>query len=537
MKQAVIYARVSGDSQREEKTIESQIAELRELCEKDKVKIVKEYIDDGWTGETLARPALDKLRDDAGKGIFETLYMWKTDRLGRDHIDQGIVKRELKKQGIKIIISGILLTEQNKLQNDIEALLAEYEKRQFMERTRRGKLHKAKNGKLMRCRPPFGYRFVEKAKEWILEIVPEETKFVMLVFKLYFQYQSIGKVVKELLDRGFQTKNNCVWNRSQITNMLNNEAYIGLWHYNKNKNVEPKIRKQKFYKKVRSSHIVRDKKDWIILEIPAIIDKEVFENAQELLKRNHKIFTNTKEIYLLTGLLRCKECGSRMIGMAHNKKFKKKNGEVSIYRNHYYRCSIAHKSFPYPQSSVGRYVHMEELDNLVWRKIKEAFQNPKVLLQYISHLNKDRNTETLKEEKQDLLKKKVQIKKSKDKLFELYDLEQIEKEDLAERIGNFSQAEKEIDKLLKEIEVRLSQADSKSIVIESIKQLSKLTKSQLNLLSPEEKKSFLKVVIKEITYDPAIRELDVVGHIPMVKAKRQPELEKILSPSLLSLSS
>ncbi|GAI50410.1 unnamed protein product, partial [marine sediment metagenome] len=101
MKLVSIYARVSSEQQEKEKTIESQIAEVREICKRDKVKIIKEYIDDGWSGSTLARPGLDQLRDDAKKGLWKTIYINSSDRLGRDHIDQGIVLREFKKEGIQ----------------------------------------------------------------------------------------------------------------------------------------------------------------------------------------------------------------------------------------------------------------------------------------------------------------------------------------------------------------------------------------------------------------------------------------------------
>ena len=73
MRKAAIYARVSTEKQENEKTIESQIKELRKFCEKNSLLIVKEYVDDGWSGETLARPALDQLRDDASKKLFDVV--------------------------------------------------------------------------------------------------------------------------------------------------------------------------------------------------------------------------------------------------------------------------------------------------------------------------------------------------------------------------------------------------------------------------------------------------------------------------------
>ncbi|GAI54328.1 unnamed protein product, partial [marine sediment metagenome] len=117
--------------------------------------------------------------------------------------------------------------------------------------------------------------------------------------------------------------------------------------------------------------------------------------------------------------------------------------------------------------------------------------------------------------------KKEQIKQKKDKLFELYEMENIEKEELSQRIGEHSQAEKEIDNNLKEIEVRLNQANNKQIVIEKLKEFSRLTGDQLDNLNQEQKKGFLKMIIKEITYNPDTRGVNIVGYIPILKVPLQ----------------
>ncbi|MDP2946854.1 MAG: recombinase family protein, partial [Nanoarchaeota archaeon] len=95
MKKVAIYARVSSERQEQEKTIESQLQELRNAC-KD-FQITGEYIDDGWSGETFIRPQLDRLRDDALKGLFEAVYILAPDRLARNLVDGLIVKQELER--------------------------------------------------------------------------------------------------------------------------------------------------------------------------------------------------------------------------------------------------------------------------------------------------------------------------------------------------------------------------------------------------------------------------------------------------------
>ena len=101
MKKAVIYARVSTERQEEQKTIESQINELREKCKKEGIDIIKEYTDDGFSGSILARPGLDQLRDDASKDLFDTIYILSPDRLARRYLYQAIVIEELKKKNVE----------------------------------------------------------------------------------------------------------------------------------------------------------------------------------------------------------------------------------------------------------------------------------------------------------------------------------------------------------------------------------------------------------------------------------------------------
>ncbi len=118
--------RVSTEKQEEEKTIESQIDELREICKREGYEIVREYIDDGWSGETLARPALDKLRDDASKGIFDAVYIHSPDRLARKFIYQGLVIEELRKKGVEVFFLNKKVSDspEDQLLLGVEGLIA-----------------------------------------------------------------------------------------------------------------------------------------------------------------------------------------------------------------------------------------------------------------------------------------------------------------------------------------------------------------------------------------------------------------------------
>src|SRR5260370_21307379 len=94
-----IYARVSTDEQREGQTIDSQIAELERFAAERRWVIAETYKDEGWSGAVLARPELDRLRDDAAKGVFNAVLINDVDRLARDVTHLGVVKRDLERTG------------------------------------------------------------------------------------------------------------------------------------------------------------------------------------------------------------------------------------------------------------------------------------------------------------------------------------------------------------------------------------------------------------------------------------------------------
>ena len=100
---AALYARVSTEEQREGQTIDSQIAELERFASDKGWQVVSVYKDDGWSGSLLARPELDRLRDDASKGFYSIVLINDVDRLARDVSHLGVVKRDLERHGVQIV--------------------------------------------------------------------------------------------------------------------------------------------------------------------------------------------------------------------------------------------------------------------------------------------------------------------------------------------------------------------------------------------------------------------------------------------------
>ena len=114
---AAFYARVSSDHQAKNNTIDSQIQALLNRIEQDNLLIEKElqFIDDGYSGSTIIRPALEKLRDEAYLGRFNRLYVLNPSRLARNYAYQFLLIDELKKSGVEVFF--LLPSKDKRLQN------------------------------------------------------------------------------------------------------------------------------------------------------------------------------------------------------------------------------------------------------------------------------------------------------------------------------------------------------------------------------------------------------------------------------------
>ena len=239
-----IYARVSSEKQEQEQTIKSQIEALRDFCKQNNFEIIDEYCDDGYSGELLARPELDRLRDDAEKGRFEKIVILSPDRLSRKYAYQVLILEELKKREIEVEFVNHKIGEspEDELLLQVQGAVSEYEKAKIMERSRRGKISQAKSGRVIGSKTPFGYKYQKGTpkEQRTYEIDFQEEKAVKRVFELYLQLESIKQVSKTMTNEGFAPRKSNVWRTSTIGKILRNESYIGTTYYNINQYVEGK---------------------------------------------------------------------------------------------------------------------------------------------------------------------------------------------------------------------------------------------------------------------------------------------------------
>jgi site-specific DNA recombinase len=510
MKKVVIYARVSTEGQEEQKTIQSQLAELRQFAKDNSYEVIDEYIDNGWSGGSLARPELDRLRDDIKNGSeFEIVLIHHPDRLSRKYIQQGLVIEEIQKKGTEIVFINRPNSSnslEDKLLLGVEGLFAEYEKEKILERTRRGKLHKARNGHIVTSLAPYGYTYIKKRdnREGYLKINNKEADIVKLVFSLFTDsLLSVRGVNRELLSRNILPRNRAkTWAQSTLHRMLRNETYIGQAYYNKHYSLESPNTEKRYKRTVKTNRKLRDKSEWIPITVPAIIDKEVFSRAQMLLVENaSKLNKERKYNYLLTGLVRCGECGSTYSGEC-------------CHHSLFYRCSNRHNTFPLPKECNQKMVKADKLEGAIWETIESQILNPKVISKHIEILSSQTiRGKKKKEGELSTIKEELGVMEDKRRrLIDVYSDGNISKDDFINKKQDLDSREKDLEDKQNNLERQLSSIKNKPVIKKGLNDFCRLAQKRLNKLDFNSRKIFLRLLIDKITLEG--KKVKISGIIP-----------------------
>lgn len=371
------YARVSSQRQEVEETIETQIMAVRDFLKANNHTLIQEYRDDGWSGTILARPALDQLRLDATKRLWDGVVVYDPDRLSRKFAHQELVIDELQTKGIEVLFvtTPPVKNEGDKLLYGVKGLFAEYERSRIAERFRLGKLRKAREGHVVTSHAPYGYAYIPKQgeKHGYFEVIQDEAEIVKNIFHwIADDGMTIRQVVKKLQDLGVKPRKSTrgVWNNSTLVTLLRSETYYGQAHFNKTVGIVPENPKnlEKYRRTIKSSRKNKDKADWVFIPCTPIIEKALFEKAQKQLQINYDHSRrNRQHDYLISNLIRC-TCGCT------------RTGEGAMRGKHlYYRCSDPVIQYPLPRKCFIGGINARITDDLVWSNVKKLMSNPKLI--------------------------------------------------------------------------------------------------------------------------------------------------------------
>jgi len=390
---AAIYARVSSARQKKDQTIGSQTAALREHAAQNRLEVPEEWVfeDEGHSGATLVRPALEALRDLAAQGCVDVVLCYSPDRLARKFAYQALLIEELARAGVRVeFVKGPRgETPEDQLMVQFQGMFAEYEKAQLMERYRRGKTYRARAGSVnVLGGAPFGYRYIRKTPEAgaRYEIIEHQAA---LVFEMFRRYADDGASIADLT-RWLTSQNvptvtgKSRWDRSVVWGMLRNPAYAGkavfgktrIIHQQPGLNRVARLQGRTTPRAVKA--VDRPREEWIEIGVPPIISAQPFERAARRLADNKRYASrNSKVPSLLQGLAACSACGygyyrSHTTTTAGNK----------IY---YYRC-LGSDDYRYENGRVcaSKPVRADYADTVVWDHITALLADPALIRAEIS---------------------------------------------------------------------------------------------------------------------------------------------------------
>lgn len=496
-----LYVRVSSEEQKQGHNIDSQTAELRQFATLREWPVVAIYPDEAWSGAALARPALDRMRDDARKGLFDAVLINDVDRLARDVTHLGIIKRDLEQSGIRVIFRKIP-SENSPTHNLLVNILgsfAEFEREMIMDRTRRGRRHKVETRQqFIGAIAPYGYRYIPAKPNdsaGVLLINPEEALIVRKMFDwVATQSLSASEVTLRLTREGARPrKGGKTWQKSSVLRILHGTIYTGTWYYNKHQlcfrrmvvsGVEPTGKK--------TSLRVRSREEWIPVKLPddlKFISDEQWQRAQEQLNRNRSFSRrNSKHEYLLSGLVRCGGCQSSYCGNPSHGRF-------------HYRCLKRCKRLPQISEST--------LDNSVWRAVENALNNPEMLMRAIEGITQTANSDVnVGSQLQSALDG---INNEESRILEAYRLSVITPEQLARELGSLAGRRKVLEKQRGEF-VQPNQAD-RSVQM-SVEDYCNEVRRRLVNLTFETKRNVLRLLVRHIVFEGA--QVRISGVIPLV---------------------
>ena len=232
-----LYARVSSEQQARGNTVASQLVALREQINAAGLTVEPddEFVDEGYSGTTLLRPALERLRDVVAAGVVDQVHVLAPDRLARRYAYQVLLVEEFRRSGADVVFANrpIGSSAEDDLLLQVQGMIAEYERAKILERSRRGRRHAARSGLVSALgKVPYGYRYIAKDAGGGLarvEVVPDEARWVRLMFAwVGLDRLSLREVVRRLYEAGVPTSTGKArWDGTTIALMLRNTAYIG----------------------------------------------------------------------------------------------------------------------------------------------------------------------------------------------------------------------------------------------------------------------------------------------------------------------
>lgn len=458
------YCRVSTDKTDQLNSLETQKEFFLEYTKRTGDNLIKLYADEGISGTKIKnRKEFQRMLADAEKGLFDMVVVKDISRFARNTVDLLQSVRRLKSLGIEtqFLTANMTSMGNSEFVLTIFGALAQEESANTSKRIKFGKKMNAEKGRV----PNIVFGYDKTIGDYFnLCINENEAKAIRQIFQWYTEEGYGGsKIANMLNERGIKTKRGNNWSQNSVCRILTNEIYTG-------KIINGKEEIADFLTGQRKE---KDESEWLVTIRPElrIIEDEVFDKAQDILKGRHDSFKITHERqsnkYLFSTLIKCKECGWSF------------RRTVRQYKNTYVRwvCS-GHNGKGADSCPNAVTVDEEELIQALQEYFQEILSKKKKVINYVIkefqrvYKAKDENIEYEKQLNAELNK----LRKSREKYMDMYTDDLISREELNEKIGGMRKEMERLENELKMVSYHLTRGEQLEAILNStFKQLEDIT--------------------------------------------------------------
>ena len=317
--QAALYIRLSKEDENEgpSESVTNQKSLLDEFVKNNRLSVYDVYIDDGYSGTNFDRPAFQRMIADIEAGKVNMVITKDLSRLGRDYIMTGhYMERYFPEKRVRYIslLDGID-TGVESTANDItpfRAIMNDMYAKDISRKIKSVKRDKQRKGQFIGGKPVYGYKMHPTEKNKI--VVDEEAAVVVRrIFAMALDGISCRKIAAKLNEEGVPTPAayagltvpnpgpyTGLWSSERISEMLQNETYIGNMVQGRTIKISYKSRK----------YLKQDRENWVVVEgtHEPLVDNETFQKVRMLVNSRRHTRSRTYD-FLLKGLIFCHECG------------------------------------------------------------------------------------------------------------------------------------------------------------------------------------------------------------------------------------
>ncbi len=365
---AVGYCRFSSNNQREE-SIDAQKRAIKYYACQEGYNIIRFYEDKALSGKNATkRTAFQQMMTDAKTGEFQAVIVHKLDRFSRDVGDSLQYEKLLSDYHVELVsvMEKLDSTPTGVLMKTIIAGINSFYVQNLAIEVFKGLKENAYNALFTGGKPPLGYEIVDQ--KYVIN--ENEAEAIRMIYQLYDEGYGYGEIINRLNAQGYKTKTGNPFGKNSLYDLIRNERYKGVFVYNKHTKRRSNGSRTRSYKK--EDEIIR-----IPNGIPAIVSEDLWQRCNERASnRSTGSISTANEMYLLTGLIYCGECGAKMYG---NARYPAPNRAKLIT----YRCSGRQMKKCCDNKEIKR----DDLENFVINQLQQYMLNDQLIPEITAQLN------------------------------------------------------------------------------------------------------------------------------------------------------